>query len=126
MLDELPELVRTVAPDAGGIAVFAAVVVYVVRAVRAELREQRANRSTTSTIGGRVGALEADVTRLEDALAAQGLYVPGVAGPQRRPVDQVDDDVDDDPRTQQRVAVPPLPPPAAGSYARHSRTAKTL
>jgi hypothetical protein len=117
MLDELLPLLRQIAPDA---AVWGAVVVYVVRIVRKELAEQRTARASTSSIGGRVGALDRDLTRLEDALAAQGLYVPGVSG--RR--DDQADDVDELP-TAQRVTVPPLPLPKAGSYARHSRTEKT-
>ena len=126
--DELAALVKLAAPNFPGLALVAGVVFYVVRVIRAELRESRAARASTSTVGGRLGDVEHDLTRLEDALAAQGLFVPGVARPTsagargRGDDDDQADDVDVDLTAERpRVAVPPLPPPRAGSYARHAR-----
>lgn len=124
MVDDVLQLLRGLAPDAGGSVAWVAVVVYGVRALRAELREQRSSRALTSTVGGRVGAVESDLTRLEDALAAQGLFVPGVSRPAvDRGRGDVDDPADVEPETSAaRLPVPPLPMPKAGSYARHARS----
>ena len=114
MLDELLPLAKELAPDS---AVWAAVLVWLVRVIRRELGEQRISRALTSTVGKRVGDVEQDLTRLEDALAAQGLFVPGVSRPAA--VDRGRHDADDDPATEQapRVPVPPIP-----AYPQHTRS----